>query len=83
LYKKTSKTVVYVFIPTILTIVVALFFQELYQLVTVYSRTRVNQGNYLLSKETNSAVEIPILIENTREDLVINQTTLLVSFLKF
>ena len=71
------------FVITILSIVSFLFFQELYQLITIYTRTRTQFGTYALSTDTETSAEIPTLFDNIRKDLIINQTTLLVGFLKF
>ena len=64
IYKKSSKMVNILFVITILSIVSFLFFQELYQLITIYTRTRTQFGTYALSTDTETSAEIPTLFDN-------------------
>jgi hypothetical protein len=83
IYKKNSKTLDILYYSITMIVILSIFIQELCQLISVYTKTRNNVGEYLTTYTSGYAVEIPTLVEYTREDLVINQTTALVCFLKF
>ena len=83
LYKKNSKNLTTIYFLTILPIITKLVWQELHQLISIYTKTRSIEGTYSLEKKIQFLKEIPTIVDYSREDLVINQTTMFVSFLKF